>query len=245
MTIENSGDGHDEDNPWGNGSNEEGDNIISLELKKKQKEAQKPEKNANKEQLINLPVYTKYFAGLLIAVFVIVNYFLPEDKAQWMFLHLGFIPGRYTGTFDFEALALLTPFTHVLLHGSWLHLLLNTVMLVAFGSGVERWIGGKRMVVFFVACSLFGIITHFALNYHSIYPVVGASGGLSGMFMLALIMINRVQGGAQKIWPFILLWIGISVIFGLMGSPDGNQVAWAAHVGGFLGGFIMMKIMRI
>ena len=102
MTIENSGDGHDEDNPWGKGSKEEADNIISLELKKKEKEAQKPEKNAGQERLINLPDYTKYFAGLLIIVFLIVNYLLPEDKAQWVFLHLGFIPGRYTGTFDFS-----------------------------------------------------------------------------------------------------------------------------------------------
>ena len=107
------------------------------------------------------------------------------------------------------------------------------------------------MLIFFVLCGLCGAALHFALNPFSVYPVVGASGGLSGFFAAALVMINRGRTGASigsgryGMWPFILLWIGISVLFGMMGSPDGGAIAWAAHVGGFLGGFAVLKLMRL
>ncbi len=249
------GDGHDGENPWGNSGGEnapyKGDNIISLKTARDKKQSEKktpPPQNPppeNNEQLFNLPPYTKYMLATFIGIHIVVAFLLSDSQAQWSILNLGFIPGRFTGFVNFEALALITPFTHMLLHGGWLHLAMNCVMLLAFGSGVERWIGGKKMIAFFVVCGLFGIAAHFALNFQSINPVIGASGGLSGLFTLALVMINRMQGGKQKIWPFVLLWIGISVVFGSLGGPSGSEIAWAAHVGGFLGGFVVLKWMKL
>jgi membrane associated rhomboid family serine protease len=265
--MTNSGDGHDGENPWGNsrgnsegssgGKNSPNDksNIISLKAARDKKQSSKkdiPPQNTppeNKEPLFNLPPYTTYMLATFIGIHIIVSFLLSASQTQWAILNIGFIPGRFTGFVNFEALALVTPFTHMLLHGGWLHLAMNCVMLLAFGSGVERWIGGKKMIAFFVVCGLFGIAAHFALNHQSINPVIGASGGLSGLFTLALVMINRMQnnsgGGRQKIWPFVLLWIGISVLFGSMGGPGGSEVAWAAHVGGFLGGFVVLKWMKL
>lgn len=200
------------------------------------------------EPLINLPPVTKYFLGLMVVIHLGITFLLNETQTNWLFIHLGFIPGRLTGTALFEPLVFITPLTHMFIHGSWLHIAMNGIMLLAFGSGIEKWLGGKKMLILFFISGLFGIATHFALNYDSIFPVVGASGGLSGLFAAALIMINKQQknqgGPAHKIWPFILLWIGISVIFGFIGSPDGGQIAWAAHVGGFLGGFAAMKLLK-
>lgn len=251
------GDGHDNgDNPWGqNDPGDDNSNVVPLDLKRKklkppkkssQKQPQATPPN-NTEPLINLPPYTKYILAVMIGIHLIVTFLLNEEQAYWVFIHLGFIPGRFTGEALFEPLALLTPFTHMLLHGGWMHIIMNTVMLLAFGSGVERWLGGKKMIAFFIMCGLFGVIAHFALNYNSIAPVIGASGGLSGLFAAAIIMLNRKHGnmtGKYGMWPFILLWIGISVLFGSMGAPDGSQIAWAAHVGGFLGGFAVLKWMR-
>ncbi len=200
------------------------------------------------EPLINLPPITKYFLGVMVIIHLGVTFLLNETQTNWLFIHLGFIPGRLTGTALFEPLIFITPLTHMFLHGSWLHIAMNGIMLLAFGSGIEKWLGGKNMLILFFISGLFGIATHFALNFHSIFPVVGASGGLSGLFAAALIMINKQQknqgGPTHKIWPFVLLWIGISVIFGFIGSPDGGQIAWAAHVGGFLGGFAAMKFLK-
>lgn len=237
-----SGDGQDHDNSFG-----KTDNVIPLKVPRK-KEA--PTKNIAppKEPFINLPPYTKYLLLLIIVPHIIINFLLTDAQAHWVFIHLGFIPGRFTGEALFEPIALLTPFTHMLLHGSWLHIAMNAVMLLAFGSGVERWLGGKRMIVFFLICGFFGVAAHFALNFYSIQPVIGASGGLSGLFAAALIMINRQHGGLTGkygMWPFIILWIGISIAFGLIGSPDGSEIAWAAHVGGFLGGFLVLKLTKV
>lgn len=246
----NSGDGYDYE------EEEKNNNVVQLDIsrqerKKKQEPEQNPQ-NQDSEPLVNLPPITKYFLGLIIAIHLILTFALSEAQLNWTVLHLGFIPAFFSGNATLTPLALVTPLTHMFLHGSWLHLAMNGIMLLAFGSGVEKWFGGKNMLILFFISGFFGIATHFALNYDSISPVVGASGGLSGLFAVALIMINKQQkahnqihgGSTHKIWPFVLLWIGISVLFGFMGSPDGGQIAWAAHVGGFLGGFAAMKILK-
>ncbi len=249
-----SGDGHDPEE-------DRLDNVIKMptlaERDKMRREAEERERQAqasasHKEQLINLPPVTKYMLGAMIAIHIGLHLLAPKEILEWTIFHLGFTPGAFTGALVFDPVYLITPFSHMALHGSWLHIGMNGVMLMAFGTGIERWIGGKRMFIFFILCGLCGAAAHFALYSDSIYPVVGASGGLSGFFAAVLIMINRgrsMEGGIGQgrygLWPFIILWIGISVIFGMMGSPDGSAVAWAAHVGGFLGGFLVLKGMRI
>lgn len=198
--------------------------------------------------LINLPPLTKITLGIFIAAHLLIHVALPLPQMEWVFTHLGFVPGRFTGALDFSAIALVSPLTHIFIHGSWLHLGMNTVMMAAFGSGIERWMGPKRMALFFLLCGLCGAALHFALNVDSPYPVIGASGALSGLFAAAILMLNRGRaemGGRFGMLPFILLWIGITVGFGMMGSPDGSAIAWAAHLGGFLGGFVILKLMRI
>ncbi len=242
-------------------------NVIPLKVPRKKKEPNKTSSiwgrnkkdesyissqdvNTNSEPLINLPLYTKYLLGLIIGVHLIVTLILNTEQSNWALLNLGFIPGRFTGTAIFEPLTLLTPFSHMLLHGGWLHIAMNSIMLLAFGAGIEKWIGGPKMITFFVLCGLFGLAAHMALNFHSIQPVIGASGGLSGLFAAAIVMLNRQNGGIFSrskygFWPIILFWVGISIMFGIMGSPDGGDIAWAAHVGGFLGGFVVLKLMKI
>ena len=210
-----SGDGHDKsDDPLSNDSN-----VIPLKVPR-QKAVKPPEHNKDREPLINLPRYTKYMLGTIILIHLGITFLLNDEQRHWVFLHLGLIPGRFTGNALFDPFMFITPLTHMLLHGSWLHIAMNAVMLLAFGSGVEKWIGGPKMIIFFILCGLCGVATHFVLNYDSIYPVIGASGGLSGLFAAALTMMNRQHHGMTGkygIWPFIILWIGISVVFGLMG----------------------------
>lgn len=239
------GDGYDDKNPL------EHDNVVQLKVPRQKKTIKPPSSKPQKETieqpsepLINLPPITKYFLGVMVVIHLIVTLLLNDQQTNWVLIHLGFIPGRFTGTAFFEPLMFITPLTHMFLHGSWLHIAMNGVMLLAFGSGIEKWLGGKNMLILFFISGLFGVVSHFALNHNSIIPVVGASGGLSGLFAAALLMMNKQQGGVQKIWPFIALWVGISVLFGFIGSPDGGQIAWAAHVGGFLGGFAAMKLLK-
>lgn len=203
---------------------------------------------SQREPMFNLPPCTKWLLGALIGIHLLVHLVMPDSAYDWIFTHLGFIPAQWSGKLPFDIVTVFSPFTYMLLHASWLHLALNTLMLTAFGSGIERWIGGPRMIVFSLSCGIIAVAVHFALNTGSMQPVVGASGAISGLFAAALIMIHRGHrelGGRFGLLPFIILWIGISIAFGMTGAPDGSAIAWAAHVGGFLGGFLVLRIMRV
>ena len=223
----------------------ENDNIVSFRKPEKKETSPAPSVN---EPMINLPPVTKYCLGIIVGLHVFVTLILNDSVHDWIILQFGFIPARFTQDFFHSPLQGFTPFTHMLLHGSWLHLAMNTVMLLAFGSGVEKWIGGKKMLLIFVISGLCGVGAHFIFNLNSISPVVGASGGLSGLFAVAIIMLHRQNNelvSRYGVWPIVILWVVISIVFGTMGSPDGNGIAWAAHIGGFLGGFAALKILRI
>jgi len=229
------------------------DNIIRIPtLKERDALRREKEKLEYKlagaaEPMINMPPVTKYLMASMLVVFLVVHYALTPDEAQNIIFNYGFIPEHFSKG-DFGGTNLLTPFTHMFLHGSWTHLVMNLFMLAAFGSGIERWIGSRRMVILFIVSGLFGVAFHYFLNASSEFPMIGASGGLSGLFAGAIVMLNRGQremGGRVGILPFALIWIGLSIGFGMLGGPDGSMIAWAAHVGGFLGGFAVLKLMRV
>lgn len=231
-----------------NGSN---GNVVKIptiaERDKIRREKQAMENPVRREPVINMPPVTKWMLGILIAVHLVRSEILPPEQSDALISALAFTPANFTAE-AFGPLTLLTPFTHMILHGSWMHLAINGFMLSAFGSGIERWLGSRRMLILFVFSGICGAAMHYLLNMASPFPMIGASGGISGLFAGALIMLNRGQremGGRFGILPFALLWIGMSIGFGMLGGPDGSSIAWAAHVGGFLGGFIALKIMRV
>jgi len=254
-----------------NDKNKDEEKVIAFDKKrseilKKKKQDERMQRNSSKQDpnayflgrnpiqnssqnppMFNIPNGTKYLLAILVGIHLLMTFIINNDLSQWIIYHLGFVPARFTNANMVEALQFITPITHMFLHGSWLHIGMNALMLLAFGSGLERWIGTKKMLQIFFMCGLFGVTTHLAFNLYSFDPVIGASGGLSGMFAAALVMLNR-QGnmsGKYGIMPFVILWIGISILFGMMGSPDGSAIAWAAHIGGFLGGFVAVKLLKI
>lgn len=233
----------------GDKNNKQKSNVIPLVKRQTENPTPAPQSNiGTTPPLFNIPPYTKYMLIVMVSIHLIVSFLLNDEQRNWVYIHLGLIPGRFTGAALFEPLALLTPFTHIFIHGSWLHIMMNAVMLLAFGAGIEKWIGGKKMIAFFILCCLFGALAHFALNFNSYQPVIGASGGISGLFAAALVMLNRRHNNMQGKYgylPLIAVWVGISVLFGFIGSPDGGEIAWAAHVGGFLGGFLILKWMKL
>lgn len=238
----------------GDKHNQADENIIRMptaeEREKAQREREKLEKRLRAQEagpLFNIPPVTASFLALIIAIHIIVTQALTSEQAYFIVSHFGFIPEKFSsGAID--PYMAVSPITHMFLHGGWLHLAMNSLMMLAFGSGIERWLGSRRMLILFFVSGLFGVAVHYLLNTQSAFPMIGASGGLSGFFAAAIVMINRGQremGGRFGILPFALLWIGLSIGLGMLGGPGGEMVAWAAHVGGFIGGFIVMRVMRV
>lgn len=239
------GTGHDK-------NDDEDDNVIRIptlaERDKIRREAEKQARTEYRkanppEPMINLPPVTKLMIGLIIVPYLITGVLLSPPQEYAVMVHFGFIPAAYTGEFTGWS-AFTSPFTYMFIHASWLHVGINTAMLVAFGAGLERWMGGKRMFIFFYICSIAAAIFHFIISPANSGIMVGASGGVSGMFGAVMIMLqsqNRMPLGKYGLWPFAIFWIMISFIFGMLGSPDGGNIAWTAHVGGFLFGLLMTK----
>lgn len=191
-----------------------------------------------RQPVLNLPPMVQALL-ILIAATHLVRLLLPDDVDWWVIFTFAFIPARYSlpGAFDWGAIV--SPITHMLLHDGWLHLLVNMATLMAFGAGVERRIGGGRMLGFAIVCGLAGVAAHYLVYADSGTPVIGASGAISGLFggVLRLMPGRRAGQGLRGLLPIIVVWIGINVGFGLTGMPGAEgEIAWVAHLGGFIAG---------
>ncbi len=224
--------------------------VVSLDQARAQQRerAQVRSLSANDEYqpILRLPPMIKTLCALILVIFA-VQQLLPPDLADALVWWGGFIPARYSGVLPFDAAALWSPFSHALLHGGWMHIGMNIGMLMAFGAGIEKQRGAKSLLVIFVASTLGGALTQFVFYSDSTMPMIGASGGISGLFGAALMEMAqhathhdpRWRTRLRHVLPFVAVWIGISLFFGIFGMPGENQpVAWAAHVGGFIAGMI-------
>lgn len=194
--------------------------------------------------MFNIPPFTLALMAAMAAVHVAVHY--GPDVFSDYGLFLAFIPARYTTTGAFDAWAAVAPVTHLFLHGSLFHLLMNGVMLMAFGAAAERMMGAKRAALLFFICGLGGALAQFLLDPSSTIPMIGASGALSGLFAATIIRLQEtgaMPAGRFGIWGIAALWVGVSLLFGLAGGAVGvGNVAWAAHAGGFLTGIAAMRL---
>jgi membrane associated rhomboid family serine protease len=72
--------------------------------------------------------------------------------------------------------------------------------------------------------------------------MVGASGAISGLFGGVLRLMQSL-GGLRRLWPLIVLWVGASVLLGLVGFPGvAESIAWVAHIGGFAAGLLLFPL---
>jgi membrane associated rhomboid family serine protease len=159
-----------------------------------------------------------------------------------------------------------TALTYALLHGSWSHVLLNSVWLAAFGSPVARRCGAARFGTIFAVAAIGGALAHALVHPSSVLPMIGASAGVSGLTAAAATFVfpNDREPGVgfratreaherprqslgellrnRSAATFLLAWFGSNFIFGFAAQPLGivdSAVAWDAHIGGFLAGLLL------
>jgi len=160
--------------------------------------------------------------------------------------------------------------SYALLHGDWTHLLVNLFWMAAFGSALAHRFGATRFLAFSLVCAVAGAALHLVFYRGELVPVVGASAAISG-HMAAIARFGFSPGGpmtrsvrlaGQGGWRvpaftvletlgdrrallFLAVWFAVNFIFGIgAGSLLGEdvQIAWQAHVGGFLAGLLMFKL---
>ncbi|MDP9046148.1 MAG: rhomboid family intramembrane serine protease [Pseudomonadota bacterium] len=173
--------------------------------------------------LINVAAFcVKYFAdGLLVRAF-----------GLWPLGH-GFLPWQLV--------------TYAFLHDGLAHIFFNMLGLWMFGSDLERLWGPKRFMQFYFASVLTAALTQllFAALNGAVYPTIGASGGLFGLLLgFGMMFPNRMimplfPPIPMKAKVFVAVFGGLELLFGVTGTLEG--VAHFAHLGGMLGGFLMIR----
>jgi membrane associated rhomboid family serine protease len=169
------------------------------------------------------------------------------------------IPARYTTpevALQFSLLDQIIPFfTSMFLHGGWLHLLGNMWILWIFGDNVEDRLGRTRYVLLYLASGVAASLMHIYTNAGSPVPTIGASGAIAGV-MGAYFRFYPNAKVETLVPPFIFgpyfvlpaalflgFWFLLQFFNGFLSLAVGREsfsgVAWWAHVGGFLFGFVV------
>jgi membrane associated rhomboid family serine protease len=221
---------------------------------------------AASEPILNVPRAVLVAAVLMIAIQVIRG-LLPDEIDITVLLALAFIPARYSGAaaeLPGGYFTAVTSFvTYMVVHGSWMHLLVNVLWMLAFGTAVARRIGTRGFYDFSILCGVAGALTHLVFHWGEMAPVVGASAAISGQMAGALRFIFFAKRGPDERAPdfvnaplaslgatvrdhrilgFLVFWVVLNAYFGLssvsFGGSEGG-IAWEAHIGGFLCGLLI------
>ena len=140
------------------------------------------------------------------------------------------------------------------LHGGFWHLLGNMWSLYIFGDNVEDRLGHLRYLIFYIICGIASGLSHLVLNFNSNVPTIGASGAIAGVMgayfilhprarILTLIPIFFIPYFLEiPAYFFLGFWFLLQFINAAGSSGQAGGVAWWAHIGGFVFGFIFLKI---
>ena len=139
------------------------------------------------------------------------------------------------------------------MHGSWMHLLGNMWFLFVFGDNVEDAMGPVRFAIFYFLSGFCASALQVVSDTSSVIPMVGASGAIGGVMGAYIVLYPKVKVNLLvfimviKVPAILMLgyWIVVQILGGISSmSSTGGGVAFWAHVGGFLGGAILVQFFK-
>lgn len=140
--------------------------------------------------------------------------------------------------------------TYAFLHGGFTHILFNMFGLYMFGGTIERTFGSRNFLIYYLICAIVAgvaqlIVVHFTRD---VYPTLGASGAIFGV-LLAFGMLYPQEKMMliflpvpMPAWLFVTGYAVVELVQGVVGTQAG--VAHFAHLGGMLGGFVLIQYWR-
>jgi len=177
---------------------------------------------------------------------------MPVDEAA---LRFGFIPARFSGLeLPFAAApAILTPLTATLVHGNFVHLAFNLLMLMWCGAAVERALGKPALILIYIVGAYTAAIAQWAVGPMGTEPMIGASGAISaviGAFALSfgrpkqIVRSARLNRFINSLW-LLAAWILLQVAVAWLAGNEGVFLATPAHIGGFLAGLLLQRPLLV
>jgi membrane associated rhomboid family serine protease len=203
------------------------------------------------------PVVTQ--ALIVVNVLVYLIQLAQGPNLERFIYYYGLVPARYFVpqiadyfTAGQQAFALVS---FMFLHGGFWHLLGNMWSLFIFGDNVEDHFGPLRFAAFYLLCGLASGLAHMAFNPGSGVPTIGASGAIAGVMgayfllfpharVLTLIPIVFIPWFIEIPAAFFLgVWFILQFLSAAGGDGAAGGVAWWAHIGGFLFGMLLLKVL--
>lgn len=208
------------------------------------------------------PRHKPFINWLLIVInlwIFISNLGLSQSGLENLYLRYGVVPSEvfYLVKADASYFLILSPFiTAMFLHGGWFHVIGNMWYLWIFGDNIEDRLGHLRYLLFYLATGIVGSVAHVLINPTSPVPIVGASGAIAGVLGGYFIVFPRAR--VLALVPiiffftlmeipaviFLALWFILQLFSGTLSlSGAADPIAFWAHIGGFLAGAIMIKLL--
>ncbi len=194
-----------------------------------------------------VPVVTYALIALNVLFF-----FVELSGGDAFIMKWAFVPERFLAnpTADFVTL-----FSSIFMHAGWVHLGGNMLYLWIFGDNVDDRFGHAKFIVFYLLCGLAATFAQLAFSADSNIPNLGASGAIAGVLGAYILLFPqgrvRVLQGQRVVQMSALIVIGLWIVlqfFSGIGSiastSETGGVAYMAHIGGFIAGFILTFLFR-
>jgi rhomboid family protein len=212
---------------------------------------------------INKPIATYAIIALNALAWLLLQGMGSDDQLNASVCRYGLIPADLFSSFAFDSKSYVCgagnslgwggALSSMFMHGSWAHILGNMLFLWVFGDNVEDSMGTVRFAIFYLLSGLCAAAAQIISNPDSVLPMVGASGAIGGVMGAYIVLYPKVK---VQLLVFIMVirvpaiamlgyWIVVQIIGGISSlSATGGGVAFWAHIGGFVGGAILVLFFK-
>ena len=218
------------------------------------------------------PFVNYLFIGINILVFVLLQQIGNNDAFSYAF---SLVPREVTTGVDLSGVVPVTNtagqvlgeiqhyqtplpvyfnfLSSMFMHGDIMHIFGNMLFLWIFGDNLENLLGHIRFAAFYIVCGIAAALAQVVMDSNSAIPMLGASGAISGILGGYLVLFPQRQVRAiifnflTTVPAFVALglWIGYQILLGFLTPAGQGGVAYAAHIGGFIAGVILVKVFAI
>ena len=204
----------------------------------------------------NKPIVTYWLIGICVFVFII-ELSSSSYRTGAFFYSFGLIPSVLLGNNQlsqdlYVIPAFLTIFSSMFVHGGFMHLIGNMLYMWIFADNIEDNLGKIKFLIFYLLCGIGAAMAQVFADTSSQVPMVGASGAIGGV--LGAYLINHPNARVLVLIPFgffsqlikiralyvLGFWFVLQFINSALSNSQGGGVAYAAHIGGFISGIILI-----
>jgi membrane associated rhomboid family serine protease len=208
-------------------------------------------------RLIRFQFVTLIIIILNVAVFLWTGAFTSEAYLASVNAGFGLTPSHFLSFVQASpsngpVIAPFTLITSLFIHANWMHLLGNMLFLWVFADNIEDVYGYVGFAIFYLLSGIAGGLLHVLMLPHSVQPLIGASGAVSGVLAAYVVLFPKA-----RVWILLFMRIPIPLpaiwvlggwfllqVFSLAASKPGQDIAWWDHIGGFAFGLVLTYFLQ-